>query len=274
MIIAYIGALVIGAIILLADLTVGTAVVVTSISAVWLSVRGIKTTGHVVHVGDRRPGRKAEVRVSYETPSGRREIDGKSQRPQVGELVNVWYSPRQPAKATAVAHPWREAAIGIPVALWMGILAVGMVTGSVWYFSGTHAHLQLPVGLGSLGLAAGLTSAYGAGMQYVALLHRHRMTHTDGKVKQYDDHSPVGPGILVSFDSDNGPEKFWAQVGYVAAGVGDTVTVYYDPDKPATSATVKDASDVRNMAIFFTAFAVLIGGLSLWIVIGSLVGAG
>ncbi|HEX3955335.1 MAG TPA: DUF3592 domain-containing protein [Trebonia sp.] len=54
-----------------------------------------------------------------------------------------------------------------------------------------------------------------------------------------------------------GRGDFWARAGGVPAGVGDTVTVYYDPARPAESATVQTISDVRARAIAATVAALI-----------------
>ncbi|HEX3960159.1 MAG TPA: DUF3592 domain-containing protein [Trebonia sp.] len=147
----------------------------------------------------------------------------------------------------------------LPMALATAVLAVGVIIGSVWYFAGVHSNAQASLAGGCTGLAVALWSGYYACGWYVVLLRwgRH-MTTAPGTVRRFDDHAPAGgPGIHLSFKAAGGREDFWARAGSVPAGVGDTVTVYYDPARPAESATVQTAADVRARAIAATV-AVLI----------------
>jgi hypothetical protein len=104
-----------------------------------------------------------------------------------------------------------------------------------------------------------------ATIRYSELLRWRRMVRVDGEVRRYYDKSPVGPGILISFESADGPEEFWAKAGSVLVGVGDTVTVHYDPARSAKSATVHTAGDVRAYAIASTVIALGLGVLAVFL---------
>lgn len=273
MFLAYAGALVIGVILLLGDLFIGTSVVVTAISAVRLSARGTETSGRVVWFGYGQPGRSVDARVSYETPGGRHELDCKAKDPYIGQARTVWYDPGKPAKATAVDRPRRRAAVGIPMAIWVAVIGAGLVVGSAWHFAGSHAQLQVPVAGGAGALLAAMPFGNAAIQRLDVLLHWRRMVVAEGTVQKYADHSPVGQGILVAFDSGDGEHEFWARAGVVEVRVGDPVTVYFDPSHPATSGTIEDASDNRNFALVTGVFAVLLCGLGVGVFISGIAGA-
>ena len=174
--------LVLAALILLVDLVTGAALAVALARAVPLAFGGAETTGHVVRVESRRPGRQARVRVAYETPRGMFETTGTSQRPRVGEPVPVRYDPVRPARATTLLRPARLAALGIPMVLVIAALCAGMITGGAWYFAGVHSQTRLPLAGGCLALALGLALAYYAWGQYAELLRWRRVVQTEGKV--------------------------------------------------------------------------------------------
>ncbi|MBO0805107.1 MAG: DUF3592 domain-containing protein [Nocardiopsaceae bacterium] len=246
--------LVLGALLLVIDLYYGALLVLTTSLAAWSAVRGTRATGQVVGVTDRRPGQPAKVRIAYETPGGRFEATARSPRTRIGEPVTVWYRPDRPAKAIAQNRPWRRAAIGLPITLVLAASSVGMLAGSAWYFAGTHPQLQLPVSTGSFALAGALACYYLACNRYALLLRWRRMARADGTVTRQDAQRRK-PRFLISFEAADGTEEFWARAASVRAGVGDTVTVHYDPGKPATSATVQTAATVRSVAIKSTACA-------------------
>lgn len=245
----YVLLLVLAALILLVDLVVAAALAAALARAVPLAVGGTETTGHVVRIDSRRPGRPARVRVAYETPRGTLQTTGTAQRPRLGEPAPVRYDPARPARATTLLLPARLAAVGIPMVLVIAALCAGMITGSVWYFGGVHSRTRLPLAGASLALALAIALGYYAWGQVAELLRWRRMLQTEGKVKRFDEHAPGGPGILISFESGDGKEDFWARAGSVVAGPGDPVTVYYDPARPAVSATVQTANDVRASAM-------------------------
>jgi hypothetical protein len=253
---------VLGALTLLTDLLVGALLIIALGRAVPLGLRGSQATGHVVKIERRRPGGKARVQVAYETAGGTFETGGTSARPRIGEPQAVRYDPAKPSRATTMVRPARTAAISIPTVLVVAALSVGMITGSIWYFAGVHSHAQLPLAGGCFALALTLGTGYYAGGRYAELLRWRRMVQAPGKVKRFDEHAPGGPGILVSFATADGREDFWARAGSVVAGVGDTVTVYYDPARPATSATVQTASDFRSQAIGSTVLALVFAAVT------------
>jgi Protein of unknown function (DUF3592) len=262
--ITYVALFVIGGILLVADLFIG-AVLVTNVSgALWLAMRGVETTGRVTLVEERRPGSAAQVQVAYDTPGGTFRTEGRSQRPQLGGQIPVRYHPAKPAFATTLTRPWRRTLVGIPTVVAVMAASVGMVTSAVWYFHGSHTSLQVPLAGASFLGALALASAYGSAGRYAALLRWRRMVQADGKVLRFSEKSPVGPGILVSFTSADGREEFWARAGSVDVGSGDTVAVYYDPAKAATSATVQTARDVRAIAIAGTVFTLAFGALAIF----------
>jgi hypothetical protein len=263
--ITYAALLVIGVILLPADLFIGVVLVTGVTSALWLAARGVETAGRVTQVEPRRPGRSARVLVVYETPGGKFHVDGTSQRPHIGEPVPVRYHPARPAFATTLTRPWRRTLVGIPTVLAILAASIGMVTSAVWYFGGSHSKLQVPLaGASSLGALA-LAFAYYAAGRYAELLRWRRMMRADGTVRRFNENSPVGPGILISFESADGPEEFWARAGSVLVGVGDAVTVYYDPARPARSATVHTVGDVRAYAIASTVIALGLGALAIFL---------
>jgi hypothetical protein len=78
-------------------------------------------------------------------------------------------------------------------------MSAGMITSAGWYFGGSHASLQVPLAGASFLGALALACAYGAAGRYAVLLRWRRMVRVDGKVLRFNEQSPVGPGILVSF---------------------------------------------------------------------------
>jgi Protein of unknown function (DUF3592) len=262
--ITYAGSLIFGLIVFLADLFVGISLVVNVTGALALAARGVETVGQVTRVEPRRAGGSAHVLVGYDTPGGRFQAEGTVGRALLGDRVPVRYDPDKPASATTLLRPWRRTFVGIPTVLVLMAMSIGMITGAAWYFRGTHTSLQLPLAGGStLGVLA-VVSCYGAAIQYAALWRWRRRIQVVGKALRYEEKSPVGPGILVSFESADGPEEFWAQAGTVDIGSGDEVTVYYEPDRPATSATIRDAYGVRSTAIWWTFFALGLGALAIF----------
>jgi hypothetical protein len=242
---------------LLTGLLVGAALIIALGRAIPLALRGSQVTGKVVNIDRRRPGRRARVRVAYETPGGKLETSGTTARPRIGAPMAVRYDPAKPDRATTMVRPGRTAVTGLGAVLVVAAVSAGMLTGSIWYFAGVHSHAQLPLAGGSFTLALALATGYYAAGRYAELVRWRRMAQAPGKVKRFDEHAPGGPGILVSFATADGREDFWARAGSVVAGVGDTVTVYYDPSRPATSATVQTASDVRSQAIGGTVMALV-----------------
>jgi hypothetical protein len=255
--------LVVSGLLLLIALLTGAALIVSLGRAVPLARRGTQVTGHVVSVERSRPGRSARVRVRYETPGGKRETIGTTQSPWTGAPIPVRYDPAHPSRATTMVRPARAAVTGLTGVLVVLVLSAGMVTGSVWYFAGTHTGTQLPLAGGSFTCACAVAAGYYAAGRYATLLRWRRMLQATGKVKRFDEHAPGGPGILVSFRSEGGHEEFWARAGSVAADVGDTVTVRYLAAKPATSATVQTADAVRSQAIGATLFALLFAAVTI-----------
>ena len=197
------------------------------------------------------------MRVAYETKEGRFETGGTSQRPRLGEPMTVRYDPARRARATTMLRPARRAVIAIPVMLVVAAVSAAMIVGSVFYFAHVHSGLQVALAGGGGVLALALATAYYAGGQLAELFRWGRMVQAPGKIKRFDEHAPGGPGILISFESGDGREEFWARAS-VLAGVGDTVTVHYDPAKPAGSATVATAADVRVHAIAGTVIALVL----------------
>ena len=264
MFITYAALFVIGGILLVADLFIG-AVLVTNVScALWLAARGVKTTGRVTLVEERQPGSPAQVQVAYDTPGGTFRTEGTAERAQLGEQIPVRYHPAKPSFATTLTRPWARTFVGIPTVLAVLAVSVGMLTSALWYFHGSHAKPRVPlVGASFLGALA-LALAYYAVGRYTVLFRWRRMVRVEGKVLRFKEKSPVGPGILISFTSADGREEFWARGGSVDVGAGDAVTVYYDPAKAATSATVQNAGDVRAYAIGSTVSALVFGALAIF----------
>jgi hypothetical protein len=240
--------LVVSGLVLLTDVLVGAGLVLALGRAIPLALRGTLVTGHVAAVERRRPGRSARVRVGYETAAGKLETGGTTQSPWTGAPVAVRYDPARPGRATTMVRPARTAATGITTVLVVAALSAGMLTGSVWYFAGVHSDTQLPLAGGCFFGALALATGYFAGSRCALLLRWRRMITASGTVRRFDEHAPGGPGILVAFRSEGGHEEFWARAGSVPANVGDTVTVRYEPAKPATSATVQSASQIRAQA--------------------------
>jgi Protein of unknown function (DUF3592) len=260
----YAGLLTVGALILLLDLFAALGLAIALSRAGQLARRGTAVTGHVAAIRQ-RPGRRAGVTVAYETKEGKLETGGTSQRPRLGAPMTVRYDPSRPSRATTMLRPARTAAIAIPVTLVVAAVSAAMIVGSVFYFAHTHSGLQIPLAGGGGVLALALATAYYAGGQLAELLRWGRMVQASGKVKRFDEHAPGGPGILISFDSGDGRQEFWARAGSVLAKVGDTVTIHYDPAKPAGSATVSTAADLRAHAIAGTVIALVLfaGAVSL-----------
>lgn len=267
-----VGLLIIGGVVLAIDMLVALMLAVGVPMAIWLSVsRTGKTVGEIVEIGERRPRGRARVRVAYYTPEGRFETRSTCERPQLGEQVPVRYRPGKPSQAsiTLSVRFWRQMIIAIPVVAVAGALSIGMITGGVWYFTGSHAQLQDPLSGGSFVLLLAFGCGALAVNRWTMLLRWHRMVRTDGELLRYEEPSGAddGPGrVLIAFQSADGHEEFRARAGAVLAGVGDTVTVYYNPDKPAASATVDEASDVRNYAIASTLLALIFGALGVFAV--------
>jgi Protein of unknown function (DUF3592) len=256
----YTWALVVGALVLLVDLLLAFVGAAVLGKAVRLAVRGTEVTGHVVHVRERR--RRVGVRVAYETPAGKFETGGTSQRSQLGEPMTVRYDPVRPARATTWIWPARKAATGIPMMLAVAAASGGMILGSAFYFAGVHSSLQAPLVGGGFTLGIALIAAGYARDKYAELLRWRRMVQAPGRIKRFNERATNG--VLISFESADGRQEFWARTGSVVARVGDTVTVYYDPSKPAWSATVEDFSTVRAYAIGSTVLALaLFAGVAL-----------
>ncbi|MBO0805104.1 MAG: DUF3592 domain-containing protein [Nocardiopsaceae bacterium] len=256
----------IGALLLAFDLLVGFVLTAVLARSLRLAVRGTETTGEVIRIGQRQPGRGAPIRVAYTTPAGSFETRGTSARPRLGAPVQVRYHPSRPASATTLTRPWRWVVTGVPMVLAIAATSAGMVTGAVWYFAGIHSRLQFPLANGSLLLLIALGTGYYAVSQSAVLLRWRRMVRVDGKILRFDEHAPglPKPGILVSFESADGTEEFWAMAGSGPACVGDTVTVYYNPDEPATSATVEEARTIRGYVIFSAVLALACGVLGIF----------
>lgn len=255
MFITYAVLMIVGAIALVIDLAAGAGLISGVVSALQLAGRGTETDGTITWVDDRKPGWAARVRVAYETPGGTLSLQTTSQRPWIGSIVPVRYNPMRPAQATTLIRPWRRALVGIPTVLLIAVAAGGLIISGAWYFSGTHTPLQIPLVGGSATLGIALMCGSFAARRYPILLNWRRLSQTDGTVRRYADHSPVGPGILISFPTADGNEEFWVRAGTIPAKVGDTVTVRYSPDRPATTATVQNAEDVRASAIASTVVA-------------------
>lgn len=252
MFVTYAILLIIGVIVLVIAMAGGVALIVNVTSALWLAKRGAEAAGTVTRVDERKPGRAARVQVRYETPGGSFTIAGTSQRGWPGVPVAVRYNPARPAQATTLTRPWQRALTGIPVVLLTAATGGGMVTSAAWYYSGSRTPLQVPLAGGAVALGIALMCATHVSRRYTVLRHWRRMVQADGKVQRYADHSPVGAGILISFPSADGSEKFWVRAGTILAKVGDTVTVRYDPDMPAVTATVEAAGDLRSSVIATT----------------------
>lgn len=250
------GALIIGALILVIGVVAGIALAIGVCGESWFFVRGTRTTGEVVGVEQRRrPGGLVRVQVAYETPAGRFEMTDRLRRARLGEKVLVRYLPAKPRRAIALTGTWRLAVIGFPVALALVASGAGMVLGTAWYFSGSHARIQAPLTDGAVCLAVAVGFGYYSLRQYVTLFRWRRMVRTDGKILRYDERAPGGGragGILIAFQSADGAEEFWTRAGSAPGGIGDAVTVSYDPEKPAASATVDEARTVWAYALFST----------------------
>lgn len=265
-----VGLLIIGGVVLAIDLVVALMLAVGVPMAIWLAVtRTAKTAGEVIEIEGRRPRGRARVRVAYYTPEGRFETHSTIQRAQVGDQVPVRYRPGKPDQASTSlsSRSWKQIITAIPVVVIVGALSIGMITSCVWYFAGSHTSLQDPLSGGSLVLLLAFGCGALAVNRWTVLLRWHRMVRTDGELRRYKEASGTddGPGrVLISFQSVDGEEEFWARAGTVLAGVGDTVTVYYDPESPATSATVEESSDVRNYAIAGTVLAMIFGALGVF----------
>lgn len=255
-----------GLILLLAALFAGVLLVTAVPVALWVAAQGDETVGDVVSIGQRAAWGGTRVRLSYGTPSGTFETNGTVQRPQADTQVPVRYRRSRPAIATTLLHPVRWAMVGIPTVLVAALVSVGMITSAVWYFSGSHAQLQQPLGGGSFMLGIAIVCGYYAAKRCAVVLRWHRMVQAEGKVRRYKEPPGTrGSGrILISFQSAEGNEEFWARAGGAPSKVGDAVTVYYDPARPADTATVQAASDVRSGAFFSAGFAVLAAALGVW----------
>jgi hypothetical protein len=260
-IITYVGYLVFGPIIFLADLIFGVSVVISVIDALRLLSRGVDTTGRVAVLNPRLPGRSQQLMLEYGTPGGNFQIKGTSKRQvQFGDRMPVRYDPDRPAFATTLLRPWIRTFVGIPTVLALMAMSIGMITSADWYFRGIHTSLQFPVaGASGMGLFA-VISGYGAAIQYAALWRWRRRVQVPGRALKFDEKS----GILVSFESADGPEEFWEPPGSVDIGSSDEVTVYYDPDRPAASATLRDAYGVRTFAIGWTVILLFTGPLAIF----------
>lgn len=259
-----VGFLVFGGIVLAIDLIFGVFVGGIVIVTLWATLSPTrKTTGEVVEISKGRTALGTRVRVAYYTPDGRFETSASVQRPRLGEQLAVRYNPGKPARASiaAASRVWRPMAIMIPMIVVFGALAIGMIISSVWRFAGNHAALQNPVGGGSFFLTFALLSGLAAVLQYRAMWKWRRMTRTDGKILQHIDEPKPGTdetsGILISFQTAEGDEEeFWAQAN-VPGDAGESVAVYYDPEKPAATATVATARDHRHTAFISTTFTVV-----------------
>lgn len=258
---------IVGGVVLAVDLAVALMLVVAVPMAVWLAVtRTGKTVGEIIEIGERRPRGRSRVRVAYHTPEGRFETHATRQRPLIGEPVSVRYRPGKPDQASTSlsARSWRQVITAIPVVVVVGALSIGMITSCVWYFAGSHASLQAPLSGGSLALLLAVGCGGLAVNRWTVLLRWRCMVPVDGEILGYKKPPGNGDGprrALISFRSADGEEELWAKPGTVLADVGDTVTVYYDPDVPGTSATVEDSSDVRNYAIVSTVLALIFGAI-------------
>lgn len=271
-VLAAIGFLVIGGMVSAIVLIVGVMVAVGAVLTLWSALSPTtRTTGEVVEVSKRRTVRGTRVRVAYYTPDGRFETGAYVQRPQLGGQIPVWFNPRKPGRATTTtsAQLWRQLAVIIPVVAVFAMLAAGLILSSVWYFSGSHAQLQAPVGGGSLFFTCALVCGFGAVLQYRAIWKWRRMVRTDGKILQHVDAPKPGTakvsGIRVTFQTGEGEEEeFWAQAN-VPGSEGDSVAVYYDPDKPVATATVETAKDHRQTAFISTTFALVFAAFAVFI---------
>lgn len=256
MFVTYAVLMIIGAVVAVIALVGSVALIVNVTNAIWLAARGTEATGKVTRVNEQKPGRAARVQVAYETPHGSFTVEGTSQRAWTGSTIPVRYDPARPAHATTMTRPWRRALTEIPAALLTAAAGAGMIISGAWYYSGTHTRLQIPLVGGSAALAFALMLGTRAARRYTVVRHWRRMLQAKGTVRRYADHSPVGPGILISFSpADGGRQEFWARAGTIPAKVGDTVPVRYDPAMPATTATVEDAGDIRSGAIATTVIA-------------------
>jgi hypothetical protein len=249
--VAYAVLLLFAVLILAIDLFSATTLIAGLILAGRLSRRrAVTVVGHVVEIERRRPGDgSARVRVAYETAAGTFEITGRSHRPMLGEPMTVRYDPANPARATTVLRIGRTVAIGIPVVVVFGALAVGMITGAVLYFAGRDRHLQGPLGIGCLCLTFTFGLGFTAWRKFGELRRWGCMVPATGTVIGFEEHSPDRGSILISFDSADGREEFRARAGSVLAGIGDKVTVHYDPDTPARTATILDVAGFRAQVI-------------------------
>lgn len=258
--------LVYGGVLLVVDLFVGVLLAATVPIALWIAVQGTQVTGEVVSVGERSAGGSTRVRVSYTTAGGNFETRGTTRRPHLGAQVPVRYHRSRPEVATTMIHPLRWAVVGLPTVLVIAAVSIGMLTSAVWYFSGSHTQLQEPLGGGSFMFGIALACGYYAAKRYALFLHWHRMVQAEGKVRRYKEPAgSKGSGrILISFQSASGHEEFWVQAGSAPSRVGDTIMVYYDTDRPADTATVQEAFDVRSGALYSTGFAVLAAALGVW----------
>jgi hypothetical protein len=262
--VAYAGLLVIGALLLAIALFAAVLLALAVPTAMRLATRGAEATGHVVGSEGRRPGGGTRVRVAYETPGGRFETRGTSYVSGLGVPVPVRYDPAKPARATTLTRPGRRAITTIPVVLAVAAVSAGMIVGSAWYFAGVHSRLQAPLAGGCFALALALGFGFYACRRYAELLGWRRMVSAEGTVRRFDEHAPGGPGILISFEPAGGRAEFWARAGSVLAGVGDQVTIRYDPAKPSTTATVQTPSDIRAYALGGTVLTLIMAGLSVF----------
>lgn len=257
--------LIVGVPLLVIDLVIGVLLAGVVSGASWLAIRGTKTTGEIVRIGEKQgTGRYTRFRASYVTPEGTFETGGITERPQLGEPVDVRYHRSRPSFATTETRPLRQAVTGVPMVVLVAVVGIGMIVSAIWFFSGSHTQLQLPMAGASFSFALMLAFAYYATSRYTMLLGWRHMVQTEGKVLRHDE-PPAGKDgpvrLLISFQSADGDEEFRAAASTVHARAGDNVTVYYDPSKPAATATVQDAPKVRSAALGSTAFAVLFGAL-------------
>lgn len=269
MFIGYAGLLVIGAGLLLLDLVLLAILVVGVVGALWIAVsRSEKAFGQVIGIDERRrTARSVPVRVAYDTPTGRFEIDGAFRSPYLGEQVPVRYRSSHPEQATTVrsARFWRMAMVAVPALAVTAALAVGMIIGADWYFGHSHPQLQAPLGGGSFALALALLSGAAAVDRYQALVRWRRMAQADGKILRHADEPEPDEQdcVLISFPTQAGEEnEFWTEPDAPAA-VGDIVTVYYNPKKPAATATLKTEKHSGVPALYCAAFALIFGVLGI-----------
>jgi len=256
----YAAALIVAVLLLAADVMFSVRVLSKMAGDLALARHGTEAAGHVVAI-EPRPRTPPRVRIAFQTADGRRvEHTAGMLRAKIGQSQQVRYDPDDPARATTQTRARRRMAVVAAGALFVAAAAVAVISGCVYYFSGGRdsAILNLLVFFPLLLLLGGALALAAEG-EYRKLSRWRRMVTTEGKVVGFDDENPDRPSLLISFTTAGGrPAKFFARagMGIAPAGVGDAVTVYYDPEYPEQTATVQAKGFSLAVAVAATAGAV------------------